>query len=479
MLDSCHDLYLSILLGLEIIHNNRFDYSHDSPDCDLPIFEALNTKLDPEPTYNQNLRFKAYCPHCAKYFWTNLHQHLTLGLGCLTCPTMYQDSCREPIGSKAKALRTELFIKKAKVVHGDKYNYSLAYYERFKVKLLIRCPEHGLFWQTPDSHIANHGCPKCANEANGDNHRSNTEEFIRRAKIVHPGDKYDYSRVDYINSWTKVCIICQEHGQFAQIPDSHLRGTGCRLCGILSSHNSRRSNTEAFIRRAKIVHPGDKYDYSKVDYTDNATKVEIICPEHGQFAQTPDSHLSSKGCQLCANKANGDSKRSNTEAFIRRAKIVHPGDKYDYSKVDYTDNATKVEIICPEHGLFWQKAHNHLSGNGCPSCNKGGFDKALGGTLYQLTIKIWDSDFSNTRVVYKIGITNHDVGRRYQRDRCLFQIMGIREIDYEKGEEAASIERYLINKYQDSRLVSPIRIFEFTGNTEVFNIDIFAIEGLL
>jgi hypothetical protein len=55
------------------------------------------------------------------------------------------------------------------------------------------------------------------------------------------------------------------------------------------------------------------------------------------------------------------------DEFIRRSRIVH-GDKYDYSKVKYYNNGTKVEIICPEHGSFWQVPVNHFSGQGCPKC---------------------------------------------------------------------------------------------------------------
>ena len=56
-----------------------------------------------------------------------------------------------------------------------------------------------------------------------------TEEFIAKAKAVH-GNRYDYSKVVYVNTQTKVCIICKEHGEFWQKPKNHLCGNGCVKC---------------------------------------------------------------------------------------------------------------------------------------------------------------------------------------------------------------------------------------------------------
>ena len=183
-----------------------------------------------------------------------------------------------------------------------------------------------------------------------------TEEFIQNARHVH-GDKYDYSKVEYINSSTKVCISCPEHGEFWQTPYTHLRKCGCPKC----SKNYKLDNY-SFIQKAKEVH-GDNYDYSKVEYKGANIKVCIMCPKHGLFWQTPCSHLSGSGCIICANK-----KPHTKETFIQKAKETH-GDKYDYSKVEYKGADIKVCIICPKHGLFWQTPHAHLRKQSCPYCN--------------------------------------------------------------------------------------------------------------
>jgi hypothetical protein len=188
--------------------------------------------------------------------------------------------------------------------------------------------------------------------------RLTNDEFIEKSKKVH-GDKYDYSKVEYIKNTVKVCIICPEHGEFWQTPISHMGGRGCKKCYI----DRKKSSIEDFIEKSKKVH-GDKYDYSKVEYDKNNVKVCIICPEHGEFYQQPRSHI--VGC--CCPKCDADNKRKTTEQFIERAKEVHDDD-YDYSKVEYVNGKTKVCIICPKHGEFLQIPNNHLHGQGCPKCN--------------------------------------------------------------------------------------------------------------
>ena len=187
------------------------------------------------------------------------------------------------------------------------------------------------------------------------------EQFIEKSKEIH-GDKYDYSKVEYINNSTKVCIICPVHGEFWQLPKIHLKGCNCPKCAKKSKAEHNTLTQEEFIRRARKKH-GNKYDYSKVVYVNNRTKVCIICPIHGEFWQKPANHLIGQGCPKCAGVH-----KSSTEEFIEKARKIH-SDKYDYSKVNYINNHTKVCIICPEHGEFWQKPLAHILGFGCSKCS--------------------------------------------------------------------------------------------------------------
>ena len=261
----------------------------------------------------------------------------------------------------SKKKTKEEFIKDARKVHGDEYDYTKVDYVNNRTKVCIICLKHGEFWQTPSDHTQGAGCPKCKGDKTHERLASNKEDFIKKGNEKHH-DKYNYSKVNYVNTHTKVCIICLKHGEFWQTPNNHLRGKGCTKCGgtcVLTK--------EEFIKKACETH-GNKYDYSKVDYVNANTKVCIICPEHGEFLQTPDNHTQGQGCPKCGQIARSNSKRSSLSDFIKKARKAH-GDKYDYTKVDYVNNRTKVCIICPEHGNFWQIPSSHLRDVGCPKCN--------------------------------------------------------------------------------------------------------------
>ena len=131
--------------------------------------------------------------------------------------------------------------------------------------------------------------------------RMTTEQFIEKARSIH-GDRYDYSKVEYVNTHTKVTIVCREHGVFWQSARHHFagRGRGCRKCFDTTTGDRFRASLQGFIEKSQKVH-GDKYDYSKVEYINCRSKVCIICPEHGEFWQTSNSHVTGGcGCPVCA-----------------------------------------------------------------------------------------------------------------------------------------------------------------------------------
>lgn len=250
---------------------------------------------------------------------------------------------------------TGKFIEEAKKVHGDRYDYSKVVYINQRTKVHIICSEHGEFEQTPSDHLQGHGCPKC-----GGTKALTQEEFIRRAREVH-GDRYDYSKVVYINQNTKVCIICPEHGEFEQTPLSHIyQRSGCPKC------KGRVLTTGEVVQLFREKH-GDRYDYSKVEYKKMHEKVCIICPEHGEFEQTPSKHLSGQGCPLCGIESRIEKRIMSKESFIEKANKIH-NNKYDYSNVSFTNTHQVISIICPQHGNFEQMAYIHLQGHGCPKC---------------------------------------------------------------------------------------------------------------
>lgn len=184
------------------------------------------------------------------------------------------------------------FKKMAHTVHGNKYDYSLVEYKNNLHKVKIICSTHGIFEQSPNSHISKKcGCPKCVGKG------VTTEDFIERVKIIHK-NFYDYRKTKYIGVDNKITVICPNHGEFEQTAYTHLTGSGCPKCRSEKLSAAYKYSTLDFIDKAKNIH-GDKYDYSLVNYINSKTKIDIICPVHGKFSQVGGSHLQGKGCPIC------------------------------------------------------------------------------------------------------------------------------------------------------------------------------------
>ena len=253
----------------------------------------------------------------------------------------------------AKRLTTEEFKKQL-----EKENPTielLSEYNGNKNYITVRCKTDGNVWETKPNWLhAGHGCIKCYTKRSAEVRSLGKEEFIRRAIESH-GDRYDYSKVEYKNEHTKVCIICPKHGEFWVKPHKHILGKqGCPKCA------NKHVTTVEFIEKARKVH-GDKYDYSKVTYINNRTKIIIICPEHGEFEQTPDKHLQGRGCSKC--------KFSNIEREVEI--LLHKNNiNYEYEKkfpewlgkqsLDFYLPDYNVAIECQgeQHFSGWKRDEN-------------------------------------------------------------------------------------------------------------------------
>ena len=173
------------------------------------------------------------------------------------------------------------------------------------------------------------------------------------------GNRYDFSNTKYNGVKNKINVFDKEKGNFIVLtPDTLLHK---------NYKNKTRLNKENFIREARKVH-GDKYDYSITEYINCRTKIKFICPHHGIVEQFPNNHIK-YGCRFCSYKKVSDTQRKTFEAFLEQANKIH-GNKYDYSKADYINSSTKICIICPEHGEFWQTPSKHLYRQGCPKCKR-------------------------------------------------------------------------------------------------------------
>jgi hypothetical protein len=287
---------------------------------------------------------------CSKHgkFQQSPSKHLA-GQGCRKCSF-------ERTGKRCRLSKSD-FIKKATSIHGSKYNYDKVYYKNNNTNVIISCPIHGDFQQTPGNHTHKtnpQGCPVCAGRTRWDMSR-----FLEEAVKTHNG-KYDYSKVVFSGLNKKVKILCPLHGEFLQSPAHHIsRKQGCPDCA-----GTKKGTKEKFIQKAQNIH-GNKYNYNNVVYKTTHTNVIITCPIHGDFKQTPANHThrnNPQGCYLCTGR-----KRWSKNSFVNEATKVHMGE-YDYSKIVWRGLKEKVEIICPFHGPFKQLPIVHLKGSGCQRC---------------------------------------------------------------------------------------------------------------
>ena len=264
-----------------------------------------------------------------------------------------------------KKINTIQFIEKARKIHGDKYDYSKVEYIYSRTKVIITCNIHGDFEQTANSHLRGSGCPVCATIQK----TFTIDNFMVKAGEIHD-NKYDYSKVEYINSQTKVIITCNIHGDFEQAANSHLQGAGCNDCATIQRKENQTFTIDNFMVKAGEIHD-NKYDYSKVNYTGANNYVIIICKDHGEFKQRPSKHINAKqDCIIC-----GGHYRFTTEEFINKCIITH-GNKYDYSKSQYINSKTKVIITCKNCGDFEQNPSEHYNaGANCPNCINSNYSK--------------------------------------------------------------------------------------------------------
>lgn len=238
--------------------------------------------------------------------------------------------------------------------------------------------------------------------------------ILQKANRIHE-NKYGYSQVVFKDRYTKVDIVCPVHGVFRQSFHNHVTfRRGCQQCGVESSAAKRLKGNIDFINDSKLIH-GDRFGYTKVDYHGNKYAVIITCKHHGDFLQSPTSHLAGNGCRQCSNEEASKRYRLTNEEFISRSSILH-NHIYDYSLTEYGNNSDeKVAIVCKIHGVFYQTPHDHLSGRGCKKCylmrinsdKRHDLDKfiqkciSLHGNTYDYSLVVYKNDKTKVEIICK------------------------------------------------------------------------------
>lgn len=222
------------------------------------------------------------------------------------------------------------------------------------------------------------------------------QNFIERCKAIH-GDKFDYSKTEFLSTKKPVIVTCYKHGDITINAGAHIRGGGCNKCRM----ENRRLTKEEYIQKAKSVH-GDRYDYSQVEYTSLTAKISIRCPEHGLFQQLASNHLQGKGCPVCGQINRSESNSMPYDEFLQKAIQKH-GNKYTYASETYTGASNRIDIVCPKHGKFNQIANLHLTGAGCPKCaiEKQAQDRTLSlEEFIERANKVHNGKYDYTKVQY-------------------------------------------------------------------------------
>lgn len=239
-------------------------------------------------------------------------------------------------------------------------------------------------------------------------------------------------------------------------------------------------DTAYFIERAIKKH-GNRYSYSKSVYVKTHAKLIITCKKHGDFLQEPHTHYRGAGCPDCAlvrvgsrkNKTSGNHGRKplGLSEFLKRSELAH-GNLYSYDRVVYKNARTKVDIVCPHHGVFSQLPPSHTDGRGCYKCSRAQnvhsrssyikTCKKHGGLSSLYIIKCSSSRES----FFKIGMTVMDIKRRFAGSLMPYDFDVVRMIEGEAG-FIWDMERAVHRIMKDLRYKPRV---SFAGETECFSI---------
>lgn len=343
--------------------------------------------------------------------------------------------------------KEEEYLLEFQKVHKDAYDYSKFSYVNSKTKCTFICKTCNSEWRAVAfSHKKGHGCPSCARKVASDKLRGTKESWLNSLLKRHPDniDKFDYSKVVYVDAKSKVEIVCKTcSNTFSQTPNDHLSGKGCGYCV------GRNKTTKSFISESisKFPENAELFDYSKVKYRKDDAPVTIGCNTCGRdFNQMPTKHLQGHKCNLCSLD------KQTKEYFMSRVlDAVSNSDRVDFSLCEYSTYTSPVKLLCKVCGEAPVRTPDVTLARGAIGCKcdrgKTGFNSDLDASLYLVN---W---FNDEVRFLKVGITNRPV-----KERCLTTKSQARESGFcfeilhefnTKGHIASTLEREILRKYSD------------------------------
>jgi hypothetical protein len=404
---------------------------------------------------------KVRCKKHDHLFLIRPNVHLSKKQGCPICKV-------ERMNARFKKPNS-YFIDEAIATHGNRFDYSLVNYVNGRTKVKIRCIKHDLvFEQRPNDHLrSKQVCPLCYKEHSSTIQRDTSEIFIEKSKLKY-GGKFDYSFTDYVSAKVKVKLRCVKHDiVFETTPDSHLSKLSkgnCPECNRETQGQYHKLSLEDFIKRSLEKH-NNFYDYSNTQSFKNMhEKVEVTCPDHGSFWQTPTNHLHNGfGCEKCAWVKIANERRLTQEEVISRFTSYH-GDKFNYTEVVYDGVYSPVKIWCNTHNeWFYQKPVDHFSAVGCKKCVDKGF--SVNKPAYFYINKVGNN------VALKVGITNVcpiERAKVLDRKSSEYDIVNMFYFYHASGKFISDLESEILDRF-DTGVVSKDKMS--SGYTETIHID--------
>ena len=330
---------------------------------------------------NSKKKIKIICPIHGE-FWIRPNDYLN-GSRC--------SECANEIKGKYKLISKEEYFKRVNEIHKYKYKYDTDTYENTESIITYYCPYHGKKTIHARQHLNGRGCIDCYNEfKRGKFQTPSFEEFEKIANEIH-NFKYKYIKETYIAMKKKMKAICPIHGEFDLVPSEHIKGHGCKKCGLEESIKKRKMTREQFIEKAEKIHVNEdgttKNTYNDIVFIDRDTEVEVTCKKHGNFKIKPKEHLKGTGCPKCRAEKTRQIFGMTNDEFINRIKKLY-GDLYNTSKVDYKTINDEVILICKEHGEFRKTPLQLLyKKSACPICSMSNLEKIVMGKLNEKKIE--------------------------------------------------------------------------------------------
>ena len=379
------------LLKANKVHpNNEYSYKPDF------VYTDCYTKLD------------IYCNHCQEWFKQNTTDHFS-GRGCKNC------GCRKR--AEKRLSNKEEFIEKAIKIHSeDLFDYTDSIYTKSSENIDIKCNKClQIFTLTPNKHLGGRGCTSEICRLN-----KLKEDFIKKSIEKYDKGKYDYSLVDYTDykNLKIICISCKY--QFIQSSHGHLSGdNGCLMCG-----KTNKSNTDIYIRKVKLKHGANKFNFEKTNYIGSNDIVEVYCNVcQDDFRICANKLLNGRGCQRCGYNIMSQKAKYTKEDFIKKSVEFHGENIFNYSLVNYIDSKTKVTIICNKCNKNYEIEPRSHYNTGCTKCNHMTSKPArewIKYISYNKNIQHFDSDEGE----YKIPNTNYKADGYNKDTNTIYEFHG-------------------------------------------------------